>query len=173
MRAIRWSIRNAGGPIASGLPSSCNGRSFFPLTQRSRSETDAGRNPPMDAFTYAYMSSKGGLSVFYCSTQLLGPSSVTPMTRDGTPPSFSHALSGLRRDAHVPSRPSMSSTPTTRSRTLLFLSYRDSRASSSTSHHRYTLDNDGDENERLIDPAKDHIAIDVGLPPKWSGCLQR
>ncbi|KAF9654004.1 t-SNARE [Thelephora ganbajun] len=61
----------------------------------------------------------------------------------------------------------MSSAPTTRSRTLLFLSYRDSRASSSTSHHRYALDNDGDENERLIDPTKDHITIDVGLPPKW------
>ena len=84
----------------------------------------------------------------------------------------SHALSGLRRHAHVSSRPLMSSTPTTRSRTLLFLSYRDSRASSSTSSHRYALDNDGDENERLIDPTKDHIAIGVGLPPKWSGHLQ-
>jgi hypothetical protein len=84
-----------------------------------------------------------------------------------------HTTSELRCHVHTPPALLMSSAPTTRSRTLLFLSYRDSRASSSTSHHRYALDNDGDENERLIDPTKDHIAIDVGLPPKWSGHPRR
>ena len=106
---------------------------------------------------------------------LLGPSFVVPQLSPwpGTERLPIHTASGLRCHVPVPSGLLMSSAPTTRSRTLLFLSYRDSRASSSTSHHRHALDNDGDENERLIDPAKDHIAIDVGLPPKWSGNLRR
>ena len=119
-------------------------------------------------FIYAYISSIHGLSIFKLFRQLI---EVRGPQRNAF--RLSHALSGLRRDVHVRHGPLMSSTPTTRSRTLLFLSYRDSRASSSTSHHRYALETDGDENERLIDPTKDHIAIDVRLPPKWSGRLQR
>lgn len=108
-----------------------------------------------------------------------------PFLFSGHPLSFRKRVQGPGQDAPSPRSfraplpraralwPLMSSTPTTRSRTLLFLSYRDSRASSSTSHHRYAPDNDADENERLIDPPKDHIAVDVGLPPKWSGRLHR
>ena len=133
-------------------------------------------NPPKYNVVYAYMSSMDGLSITNCFTLLFGPSFVTSKAGDGH---GTLECSGVPRPLRAPSprararSPLMSSTPTTRSRTLLFLSYRDSRASSSTSHHRYTPDNDGDENERLIDPVKDHIAIDVGLPPKWSGHLQR
>ena len=66
-----------------------------------------------------------------------------------------------------------SSSPTTRSRTLLFISYRDSRASSS--HFRRSrvitnyddAHNDGDEEERLINHEPGHIAIDAPLPPRW------
>ncbi|KAL4244006.1 syntaxin family protein [Abortiporus biennis] len=67
-----------------------------------------------------------------------------------------------------------SSTPTTRSRTLLFISYRDSRASSSRFRRgriRPTYDDhphlEGDEQERLIDTDAGHVSIDVDLPPKW------
>lgn len=67
-----------------------------------------------------------------------------------------------------PSSPS----PTTRSRTLLFISYRDSRIrSSSSSKHRpsyddpYQADDDDDENQHLI--TQQHLALDLQLPPKW------
>lgn len=63
-----------------------------------------------------------------------------------------------------------SNAPPFRSRTLLFLSHRDSRAPTSRfSRTRQTLyddnDLDGSENERLMSPG--HVAIDVDLPPKW------
>jgi syntaxin 16 len=57
------------------------------------------------------------------------------------------------------------STPTTRSRTLLFISFRDSRVpstrfqSSSYSDEPYRAE---DENETLI-----HLPLDSELPPKW------
>lgn len=56
--------------------------------------------------------------------------------------------------------------PTTRSRTGLFLSYRDSRASSSTrfSSSRTTYNDDDDEEQQLIQP---HRVVDMDLPPEW------
>ena len=62
--------------------------------------------------------------------------------------------------------------PTTRSRTLLFISYRDSRASSSRFKRRvlfsYDESNpDGDEQDRLIEPDPGHVSIDAELPPQW------
>jgi len=124
--------------------------------------------------TYAHLSGKiivGRAIVSYPSRPILCRSATESVARGGTPPCPHHFRAPSPRAA--PSGLLMSSAPTTRSRTLLFLSYRDSRASSSTSHHKYALDNDGDEHERLIDTPKDHIAIDVGLPPKWSGNLRR
>ncbi|PSR78146.1 hypothetical protein PHLCEN_2v7555 [Hermanssonia centrifuga] len=64
------------------------------------------------------------------------------------------------------------STPTTRSRTLLFLSYRDSRASSSRFRRsriapQYDDVTGEDEQDRLIDPDAAHITIDTELPPRW------
>jgi len=66
--------------------------------------------------------------------------------------------------------------PTVRSRTLLFLSYRDSRARSNrfsrsqfnSYHDSYTP---ADEHEGLInktDTSVGHVALEVDLPPKWS-----
>ncbi len=61
--------------------------------------------------------------------------------------------------------------PVTRSRTGLFLSYRDSRATSTRFSKqklsRYA-DNDGDndEQDRLIGSSS-HVTLDVDLPPKW------
>ncbi|KAF9460701.1 t-SNARE [Collybia nuda] len=51
---------------------------------------------------------------------------------------------------------------TTRSRTGLFLSYRDSTAR--TSRTRF---DDTDEHDRLINSDTAHIALDVALPPTW------
>jgi syntaxin 16 len=60
--------------------------------------------------------------------------------------------------------------PTTRSRTGLFLSYRESRAPSRYSRSRTNLYNDteeDDEQQGLIS-ASSHRTIDVDpLPPKW------
>jgi syntaxin 16 len=68
--------------------------------------------------------------------------------------------------------------PTTRSRTLLFISYRDSR-STTTRFSRSRLDNNAnpygdaytpeDERQGLISPkpAPGHVAIEINLPPKW------
>ncbi|KAF9452407.1 t-SNARE [Macrolepiota fuliginosa MF-IS2] len=61
--------------------------------------------------------------------------------------------------------------PTTRSRTGLFLSYRDSRTTS-TRFSRQKLsryaetDTNDDEQDRLI-ASSNHVALDVDLPPKW------
>ncbi|KAH8107939.1 t-SNARE [Cristinia sonorae] len=65
-----------------------------------------------------------------------------------------------------------SSAPTTRSRTLLFISYRDSRASSSRFKRRVLFNydesnQDGDEQDRLIDSDTGHVSIDAELPPQW------
>ena len=64
--------------------------------------------------------------------------------------------------------------PTTRSRTLLFISYRDSRAGTSRSRRSRVItnydaaqDDDDDEHERLINAEPGHISIDAELPPKW------
>ncbi|KAI9066611.1 t-SNARE [Trametes sanguinea] len=68
---------------------------------------------------------------------------------------------------------SSSLNPTTRSRTLLFISYRDSRAGSSRSRRSRVITNydnaqdEDDEHERLINADSGHIAIDAELPPKW------
>lgn len=68
---------------------------------------------------------------------------------------------------------SSSSQPTTRSRTLLFISYRDSRASSSRFRRSRVITNyddpqtDGGEEERLIGSNGGHVAVDAELPPKW------
>ncbi|KIJ67904.1 hypothetical protein HYDPIDRAFT_107435 [Hydnomerulius pinastri MD-312] len=66
---------------------------------------------------------------------------------------------------------SSSSLPTTRSRTLLFISYRDSRARStrfSRAQSSYDEPYQGeDENEGLINNNGRHIALDADLPPKW------
>ncbi|KAK0212668.1 t-SNARE [Desarmillaria ectypa] len=54
--------------------------------------------------------------------------------------------------------------PTTRSRTGLFLSYRDSRASSTHfSRSRIAFDDTDDEQQQLIN----HHTVDMDLPPKW------
>ena len=69
---------------------------------------------------------------------------------------------------------SSSFTPTTRSRTLLFISYRDSRAGASRSRRARVVtnydeaqDDDDDEHGRLINAEAGHISIDAELPPKW------
>ncbi|KAH8119417.1 t-SNARE [Phellopilus nigrolimitatus] len=78
---------------------------------------------------------------------------------------------------------STSTTPTTRSRTLLFISYRDSTTRTTrtnpylpSSHNYADSDafNGDDEHEHLIpashnDPSSSsrHLALDVDLPPKW------
>ena len=67
---------------------------------------------------------------------------------------------------------SSTSVPTTRSRTLLFLSFRDSRASSTRFRRPRTPiqfeDVPGeDEQDRLISPEAAHVAIDAELPPRW------
>jgi hypothetical protein len=73
--------------------------------------------------------------------------------------------------------------PTTRSRTLLFISYRDSR-STATRFSRPRLDTNAsnygdsytpdDERQGLISPkaAAGHVAIEINLPPKWYILLQ-
>ncbi|KAI0344848.1 t-SNARE [Trametopsis cervina] len=68
---------------------------------------------------------------------------------------------------------SSTTTPATRSRTLLFLSFRDSRASSSrfrrsrvAQHFDETLGED--EEDRLINPDAAHVTIDAELPPRWA-----
>ncbi|EKM54462.1 uncharacterized protein PHACADRAFT_174963, partial [Phanerochaete carnosa HHB-10118-sp] len=68
---------------------------------------------------------------------------------------------------------SSTTTPATRSRTLLFLSYRDSRASSSRFRRSRTIPQyddatDEDEEDRLIQPDAGHISIDADLPPQWA-----
>ncbi|KAF8135718.1 t-SNARE [Boletus edulis] len=64
-----------------------------------------------------------------------------------------------------------SSSPTTRSRTLLFISYRDSRTRSSRFSRPLSSYDDpyqaGDEHEHLITPGASHVALDAHLPPKW------
>ncbi|KIJ18901.1 hypothetical protein PAXINDRAFT_69808 [Paxillus involutus ATCC 200175] len=65
---------------------------------------------------------------------------------------------------------SSSSSPTTRSRTLLFISYRDS-GTRSTRFSRPPLSYDepyqgSDENEQLISAPR-HVSLDAELPPKW------
>ncbi|KAH9895038.1 t-SNARE [Cubamyces lactineus] len=68
---------------------------------------------------------------------------------------------------------SSSLNPTTRSRTLLFISYRDSRAGSSRTRRSRVVtnyddaQNEDDEHERLINADSGHISIDAELPPKW------
>ncbi|TDL26256.1 t-SNARE [Rickenella mellea] len=67
--------------------------------------------------------------------------------------------------------------PTTRSRTLLFISYRDSTARASrksrygSSQNYGEIFNAGDEHEGLIAAADHdrpaHLSLDVQLPPKW------
>ncbi|KAH9940506.1 t-SNARE [Epithele typhae] len=68
---------------------------------------------------------------------------------------------------------SSSLNPTTRSRTLLFISYRDSRAGTSRSrrpraitHYDHAQDAD-DEHERLINAEAGQPSIDAELPPTW------
>ncbi|GJE92294.1 t-SNARE [Phanerochaete sordida] len=68
---------------------------------------------------------------------------------------------------------SSTTTPTTRSRTLLFLSYRDSRASSSRFRRsraipQYDDATGEDEEDRLISPDAGHVSIDADLPPRWA-----
>jgi len=175
VRAIRWSIRR-NASTASELPSSGNvSLSFFfgicgtPPCAKSEAKLSAIhiRSPVRKNTTSSVSSSLPFFAPCLCN------SATISVARDGTlppqpcPTSFPSSVPRARA-----LWPLMSSTPTTRSRTLLFLSYRDSRASTSTSHNRYVPDTDADENERLIDPAKDHIAIDVGLPPKWSAARE-
>lgn len=66
------------------------------------------------------------------------------------------------------SSPSSTSLPTTRSRTLLFISYRDSRARSTRFSRPQSSydepDQPADENEHLITR---HLTLDLHLPPKW------
>ncbi|KAI0311963.1 t-SNARE [Amylostereum chailletii] len=65
---------------------------------------------------------------------------------------------------------SLSAQPTTRSRTLLFFSYRDSsaRPRRSLPHPSYDVFNpDTDEHDGLISGTTPHISLDLDLPPKW------
>lgn len=67
-----------------------------------------------------------------------------------------------------PSEGTLVMNPTTRTRTGLFLSYRDSRASSTRfSRSRTTFDDNDDEEQQLIS----HHVVDMDLPPKWSHSL--
>lgn len=67
-----------------------------------------------------------------------------------------------------------SSSPTTRSRTLLFISYRDSRTRSSRFSRPLSSYDDpyqaSDEHEHLIASGARHVALDAQLPPKWYPC---
>lgn len=69
---------------------------------------------------------------------------------------------------------SSASVPTTRSRTLLFISYRDS-STRSTRFSRPRIntyddtDTPGDEHEGLINANSGQGSIDLDLPPKWYG----
>lgn len=65
-------------------------------------------------------------------------------------------------------------TPTTRSRTSLFLSFRESRAPASRYSNAsgvaitdYGDDADDDEEQELIPQSRRHHAVDMDLPPKW------
>lgn len=66
-----------------------------------------------------------------------------------------------------------SSQPTSRSRTLLFISYRDSRARSSRFSRSPAAssyddpDAGSNENEGLMSSLPGHVSLDVDLPPKW------
>ncbi|OJA18235.1 hypothetical protein AZE42_05179 [Rhizopogon vesiculosus] len=64
-----------------------------------------------------------------------------------------------------------SSLSTTRSRTLLFISYRDSRARSTRFSRASTSYDEPygaeDENDTLINPSPGHVTLDAELPPKW------
>lgn len=102
-------------------------------------------------------------------------------------PSFRPPLAPSVRTQARGFLPSMSSssssiTPTTRSRTLLFLSYRDSRGPTSASRKRAqssrnnyydsTESGQGEEDERLLIGSAngEHVALDVdrdALPPPW------
>lgn len=66
---------------------------------------------------------------------------------------------------------SSSLSPTTRSRTLLFISYRDSSVRSTRfSRSRTSYDEPygaEDEHETLINASPGHVTLDVELPPKW------
>ncbi|KAG2078825.1 t-SNARE [Suillus decipiens] len=67
---------------------------------------------------------------------------------------------------------SSSSLPTTRSRTLLFISFRDSRVPSTRFSRLQSSYSDEpyrsqDENEMLIQSSSAHLAPDSDLPPKW------
>lgn len=79
----------------------------------------------------------------------------------------------LLHSAAVQMASSSSLNPTTRSRTLLFISYRDSRAGSSRTRRSRVItnydaaQNEDDEHEHLINPDYGHISIDAELPPKW------
>lgn len=68
----------------------------------------------------------------------------------------------------------LSSSPTTRSRTLLFISYRDSRTRSSRFSRPLSSYDDpyqaSDEHEHLMTPGARHVALDAQLPPKWYPC---
>ena len=113
-------------------------------------------------------------------------SGAEPIAPLGRAPAHSEALSQLRPAAYEPTLPplrallatatamasSSTAIPTTRSRTLLFLSYRDSRASSSRFRRsrvvpQYDDATGEDEEDRLIHPESAHVAIDVDLPPRW------
>jgi hypothetical protein len=70
---------------------------------------------------------------------------------------------------------SSTSQPTTRSRTLLFISYRDSRARSSRFSRANSYDDPdigANENERLMSSQPAHVSLDVDLPPKWYPLLR-
>lgn len=65
------------------------------------------------------------------------------------------------------------SSPTTRSRTSLFLSFRESRAppvrySTGAAITDYGDEADDDEEENLIPQSRRHHAVDMDMPPKWS-----
>lgn len=91
-------------------------------------------------------------------------STCSPRGISGTPRDLTRGKSGLAVVAVLfmssSSSPSLSLPGTTRSRTGLFLSYRDSTARVSRLRH-----DDTDEQDRLID--SNHIALDVALPPTW------
>ncbi|KAG9316355.1 t-SNARE [Chiua virens] len=66
------------------------------------------------------------------------------------------------------STPPISSYPTTRSRTLLFISYRDSRARDSRFSRSYDDPyQPNDEHDLLITSTLRHSTLDAHLPPKW------
>jgi hypothetical protein len=111
------------------------------------------------------------LRLLSCDTQR----DTLPVTRAcpvAVPPSEPNQRA-MMSSLPAPSASSSTLAPTTRSRTLLFISYRDSsarapRRSRGGRQYEDSYYQPSDENEGLIDhQTVPHTSLDVELPPKW------